>query len=290
VDVLTPAWDAPGLCLGFTSPISAFGEIGIRTRGDSMACFAGLVLDGVRLDPGESRALDALALSSGDWQASLHAWARSCAEAAGVRSVPPPPVGYCSWYQFGAAIESEHIRRALRELAAWPVPPGGRLVQIDDGFQVMPGDWGPNARFARDWDALPAAIASTGSVPGLWLAPHAVFHRHPLCAEHPDWLQRLPSGEPAVNFSNWGWCARGDLKWGDTSEPTYFLDPDHTGAQQFMHDVVSRAVHYGWRYRRSTSPMPYPRRVAPRTPSGRGWRRCARCTASSATLPGGTPW
>jgi hypothetical protein len=248
VGVLTPAWDAQGLLLGFTDPIRAFGEIGLRTRGEEAGFFAGLLLDGVVLGPGERRELDALFIRHGDWQENMRAWALSCAAAAGVRSVREPLVGYCSWYQYGHLITSEHIRRASREVAAWPIPPGGRTVQIDDGFQVMPGDWGPNERFRDGWDALPAEIAAAGSVPGLWLAPHAVFHRHPVVAEHPDWVQRLPSGEPAVSFSNWGWCSRPDWKWGEGHEPTYYLDPDHPRARTFMHDIVSGAVRQGWRY------------------------------------------
>ena len=246
--ILTPAWDAPGLQFGFTAPISAFGEIGLSTDPARATCFAGLLLDGVRLGAGEVRVLDVLQVREGDWQESLRQWAVACATAAGVSEVRPPVAGYCSWYQVYSGVTAAHIERATAEFSDWPVPPGGRLIQIDDGFQVMPGDWGPNERFRETWSGFPERIARTGSLPGLWLAPHAIFHRHPLCTEHPDWLQRLPDGSHAVSFSNWGWCAGKGWNWGDDSEPTYFLDPDHPEARRFMADIVANAVRDGWKY------------------------------------------
>ena len=246
--ILASSWDAPGLHFGFTAPIGAFGEIGLHTTANTATCFAGLLLDGVRLDPGQERCLDSLRIRAGDWQESLRLWAGATATAVGVKAVRPPMVGYCSWYQQSIGVLPADVERASREFAAWPTPSGGRTIQLDDGFEVMPGDWGPNARFAASWQDLPHRIETTGSIPGLWLAPHAIFHRHPICVEHPDWLQRMPDGSHAVSFSNWGYCARADWQWGDVSEPTYFLDPDHPGARAFMFDIVASAVRAGWKY------------------------------------------
>jgi acetyl esterase len=58
----------------------------------------------------------------------------------------------------------------------------------------------------------------------------------------------LPDGQPAVSFSNWGWCDDEGYRWGDTLSPTYYLDPDHPGAQAFMAEIVRDAVRAGWRY------------------------------------------
>jgi hypothetical protein len=270
--ILTPGWDAPGVHFGFTAPITAFGEVGLHTTAATATCFAGLLLDGVRLDPGQTRQLDTLQVRGGDWQESMCQWVKATAIAAGVTAVRPPPVGYCSWYQYGPAVRSEHIERATREFAAWPIPAGGRTIQIDDGFQIMPGDWRPNARFAETWAELPEKIAASGSLPGLWLAPHAVFHRHPICTEHPDWLQRLPDGTHAISFANWCWCGTGKFE-SDMSEPTYYLDPDHPGARKFMFDIVADAVRAGWKYLKldftyalSTARKPYdPRKTCMET-------------------------
>lgn len=247
VAVLLGAWNAPGLVVGFTGPGTAFGEIGLHTTGEK-TFYIGVRLDNILLNPGERRTLERARLSWGDWQAGLRQWAAQCAREMGARPVRAPLVGWCSWYQHYSGVRPEHVQQAAREFAAWPTPPGGRLIQIDDGFQVMPGDWRPNERFREAWTTLPQEIAASGSLPGLWLAPTTLFHRHPIVTEHPEWLQRLPDGQPAVSFSNWGWCDGDDYRWGDTRSPTYYLDPDHPGAQAFMAEIVREAVRAGWRY------------------------------------------
>jgi hypothetical protein len=262
VGLLLRDWQTPALVVGFTGPGTAFGEIGFG-RG---RFYAGVLLDGVRLEPGASRELERCVLIYGDWQEAMRFWALRCAEEFHVPPAGAPLTGYCSWYQGYEKIAPANIRRAATELAALPIPPGGRTVQLDDGFQLMPGDWRPNERFANVWDSLPAEIAATGSIPGLWLAPTTVFHSHPLVKENPDWLQRLPDGSPAVTFANWGWCDNPQWQWGDTTSPTYYLEPDHPGAREFMRQIIADAVGRGWKYLKidfayalSTSRMPFDR-------------------------------
>jgi hypothetical protein len=245
--VLMGDWLRPALFCGFTGPGSAFGEMGMRTKGERRLYF-GARLDNVVLASGASRPLETCVLVWGDAQDSLRYWAKRCTQDTAGRPVRAPIVGWCSWYQHYAGVKADDVRRAAKEFASWPIPPGGRTVQIDDGFQIMPGDWRPNERFQACWDALPGEIAATGSIPGLWLAPTTVFCRHPIVAEHPEWLQRMPDGKLAVSFSNWAWCARKDGEKGETNLPTYHLDPDHPDARRFMFEIVRSAVVAGWKY------------------------------------------
>lgn len=207
VAILLDSWTVPGLVVGFTGPGVAFGEIGLRTLGEPVF-YIGVRLDNILVKPRERRTLERVMLAWGDWQDGLREWAGRCARELGARPIREPLVGWCSWYQYYSGICPEHVRQAAAEFASWPIPPGGRLIQIDDGFQIMPGDWRPHARFHEAWADMPREIAASGSIPGLWLAPTKVFHRHPIVKEHPEWLQRLPDGRPAVSFSNWGWCDR----------------------------------------------------------------------------------
>lgn len=247
VAILLQAWDAPGLVIGFTGPGEAFGEIGLHTSGTS-TYYCGVRLDNILFHPGERRTLERAVLIWGDWQEGMRQWATRCADELGTRPLRPALTGWCSWYQHYSGVQLEHVQQATREFASWAIPPGGRVIQIDDGFQVMPGDWRPNERFRAAWADLPREIAATGSLPGLWLAPMTIFHSHPLVQEHPDWLQRLPNGQPAVAFNNWGWCDHEGDWWGSTESPTYYLDPDHPGAQAFMAEMISEAVQAGWKY------------------------------------------
>ena len=242
VVALVPDAGACELLFGFTAPASAFGEIGQRTRQVAQGFFACWLLNGVSMAPGAVRELDHLLIHAGDRTLGLERWARACADCLGSR-VAHPLAGWCSWYLHWHNVTAEHVLAAADGFAGWPVPRGGRTFQIDDGFQVMPGEWGPNERCCAVWSELPKRIAASGAIRGLWLAPTTIFHRHPVVTEHPEWLQRLPDERPAVSFSNWGWCDGPGVH-----AQTYFLDPDHPGARAFMAAIIREDIAAGWRY------------------------------------------
>jgi hypothetical protein len=247
--VLTEAWDKPGWFIGAIGPGTAFGEIGVKTDEETLKFFAGVFLEGVRVQPGQTRPLERLRLRFGDWQEGIRGWTRDCALEMGTRPVPHPPAGYCSWYQCWDGVTEDDILAAAEQFFQEPVPPGGRLVQLDDGFQKMPGDWRPNERFEKHWGELPAAIAAGGSVPGLWLAPALMHEIHPTVQEHPDWVQRTPDGAPATSWANWGWVTDPERTLRkDQASRTYFLDVDHPDVQAFMRDIIDDAVRQGWTY------------------------------------------
>jgi hypothetical protein len=234
IAALVEKWNTPGWGFGFVGPGNAFGEIGYWGLPSGGRFFVGVLLDNIVLDPSETIVLEEPIVWCGDWQSGLDVWARTCAAECGVPKPAAPMVGYCSWYQHMSAITADDIEKAAREFASWPAPPGGRTIQIDDGFQVAPGNWGPNDKFKAAWPGLAERIAATGSVPGLWLAPTTIHQNDPIVKQHPDWLQRLPNGEPAISFSNWG--------------PTYYLEPDHPEVQIFIRGLFKRFCAEGWKY------------------------------------------
>lgn len=233
--VFSTAWDQPGWTVGFTGPGTAFGEIGFRTKPAPGRFFIGVLLDNILLDAGETRVLEHVLLHYGNWQEGMNTWARECAREFKVASPKPPIVGYCSWYQKGGRVEVKDLMRAAEELREYPTPPGGKLVQVDDGWQIKPGVWSPNARFAADWAGLPERIRKMGSTPGTYLVPTAIHETHPIVKEHPEWLQHLPSGELAVHFANWG-------------GKTYFLEIDRPEAKDFMRKIFEQTRKEGWEY------------------------------------------
>lgn len=212
----------------------AFGEIGFRTQGEPRF-FIGQVLDNILLEPGETRAMDKVMLWYGDWQAGLNEWIVSCARELGAGLPKPAPVGYCSWYQRGQKVTLADMQRATQEFAAWPRARGGRLIQIDDGYQIMPGNWQPNAKFAGKWRELARDIAGTGSIPGTYLAPLTIHESHPLVQSQPQMLQRLADGTLPISFANWG-------------GNTYYVEPDHPRAKDFMRKFFVDAKLEGWQY------------------------------------------
>lgn len=240
--MLAVDWNSPGLFVGFAGPGSAFGELGMRTARDHASLYAAVLLDAVRVGPGESRVLESGILAFGDPQDQLRRWARVCVGALGPARVAPPLVGYCSWYQLGQNVQPAEIRRAIQSFASYPTPAGGRTIQIDDGYQVCPGDWTGRGEWREELGKLPKEISDAGFIPGLWIAPTAIHASHPIVREHPEWLQRDADGKPCIRFRNWRSFN------GETNADTYFLEPDHPGARQFMVDMLKGLRAQGWRY------------------------------------------
>lgn len=194
-----------------------------------------MLLDNILLEPGETRRLENALLYCGDWQEGMKQWALECAREFKVPAPKPPLVGYCSWYQRGHAVQVKDLMRAADEMKDYPTPPGGKTVQVDDGWQIKPGNWFPNEKFAADWKSLPDRIRQAGCLPGMYLVPTAMHESNPLVKKHPEWLQRMPNGEFAVHFANWG-------------GKTYFLEMDHPEVKEFMRTLFKRARDEGWGY------------------------------------------
>jgi len=245
VGIFAPALNKPGWFMGYTGPGTAYGEIGFKTQTQPPQFYSGVLLDNVILESGSSRTLEKFIVYAGDWQDAMGYWVNLTAKEFNVKPQAKPLVGFCSWYQWYGGVTPEHVLRANDEFAVLPVPPGGRAIQIDDGFQVMPGNWGPNPRFEKEWKELPNKISAKGSMPGLWLAPTAIGDIHPISKSHPEMLQRLPNGDCAVSFSNWKWCADSN---GNHVDKTYFLEFDRPDSKAFIADIMKNAVKDGWRY------------------------------------------
>lgn len=232
--ILGADWNSPGFFVGFTGPGTAFGEIGIRTARPQTGFFTAVLLDAVQIEPHTTRTLENALLSYGDSQDEFRNWILACRGALGPARVRPPLVGYCSWYQRGSNVQPEDIRRAIRTFSTFEKPPGGRTIQIDDGFQVCPGDWSGRGKWKDELNKLPKEISDAGFIPGLWVAPTAIQENSPVAKQHPDWLQHDAAGKPCIRFMNWG--------------PTYYLDPDNPDAKKYISDTLSNLRQDGWNY------------------------------------------
>lgn len=235
-------WNHDGFFFGFTAPGAAFGELGIRTADKEPSFFLAVLLDAVRLDPGKSRVLENALVSHGDPQQELRHWIGICRDVLGPARVRPPLVGYCSWYQLVNNVQPMDIRRAITDFAGFATPPGGRTIQIDDGYQVMPGDWSGRGKWKDELAKLPAEMRQRGFIPGIWIAPTAIHESHPIVREHPEWLQRNAKGEFCIVFHNWANFN------GMTRAKTYFLEPDHPEARQFILNSLKQLRGQGWDY------------------------------------------
>lgn len=222
-----------GLFAGFYKPGRAFGDVCVRAEDTCPRFLVSALMDGIRLDPGETRECEEVLLMYGDGGHALSLWAERSVEVTGAR-LSKPLTGWCSWYSTYGNISETDVQQALQEFSRFDFPVD--VIQIDDGFQRIIGDWRVNERFPSGFGSLVRRIQEEGFIPGIWLAPTAVHETSPVFKKHPDWIQRLPDGSPAISFGNWG-------------QNTYFLDPTLPEAREYMAGIIREFTEeHGFKY------------------------------------------
>ncbi|TKK89249.1 alpha-galactosidase [Herbidospora galbida] len=136
---------------------------------------------------------------------------------------------WCTWYAYYEGITEEQLGKDLAGLAGLPYD----VVQVDDGWQRIVGDWEPNDKFPSGMAALAGRIGAAGMRPGLWLAP---FIALPGAEPDPEFLLRDAAGNPVEAGHNWG-----SAYWA--------LDLTHPGVQEHLRALIHRVVHeWGFTY------------------------------------------
>ncbi len=150
------------------------------------------LLDGVPLPPGASRALDPLWLAEGDAGIRYSDFASLWGLTGGARISSPSPVGWSSRYHAGTPMTVEQLRKNLAAAAAH----GLDLVELDEGYHAVIGDWlSPPAVWAGVQEPA-REIHHAGLRAGLWSAPFLVGEDSAVLREHPDWVAADGEGVP----------------------------------------------------------------------------------------------
>jgi alpha-galactosidase len=164
---------------------------------------------------------------------ALGRWAAEFADRMGVprgglRTVPPV---WCPGYQHHDQVTEQDILANLAAMDELHVPVG--VLQIDGGYQAVPGDWlSPSGRFT-DLPGLVARIRDTGRRAGIWIAPLLVGRSSDLLRRQPGWVVRDPvSGEP---------LSAGTVRGQECTA----LDVTHPGAAQYLAAVLSTMRDWG---------------------------------------------
>ncbi|MFG1604904.1 glycoside hydrolase family 36 protein [Actinoplanes sp. NPDC049265] len=139
---------------------------------------------------------------------------------------------WCSWYAYYENITEPQLTKDIQDLRGLPYD----VVQIDDGWERMVGDWQPNPNFPSGMRALAERIGDAGLSPGLWLAPFIALPGSAFARRHPDLLLRDARGEPVVAGNNWG-------------TGYHALDLSRPAARDHVGELIHRVVHdWGFRY------------------------------------------
>lgn len=229
-------------------------------------------LGAVELDGGEIIFLGALGLNahvsvregalqgwyesgSGEWfiargeESEIFArYANLLGERFGAKKTKQAPRVWCSWYSLYEKITEKDILGILPDLDDLPFD----VVQIDDGWQVGPGDWEPNEKFPSGMASLAAKIRARGRKAGLWLAPLTVGKSSSIYKNHRDWLLHDLNGKPVVAGFEW-------------SVETFALDTTHPEVVAWLAQTIKRAREWGYEYLKldflSAGALPGKRRV-----------------------------
>lgn len=185
-----------------------------------------------------------LLLYGDDGTATLRKALTAAGHAAGARSFPTVPRGWCSWYHLGLAVTEADIARhaaflakRMPELVKTSANGYRPVIQLDDGW--MPrwqrwGDWVANEFFAGGLHALATRVHRHRLEVGIWLAPFHVAADSQLAQAHPEWLLKAPDGSPLVD-------ARLDKAY-------HVLDPTHPDAVRFLDDLFRGLRRDGFSY------------------------------------------
>lgn len=115
-------------------------------------------------------------------------------------------LGWNSWYHLWNKVTQHDVLRNLSHIKPFlqqlgeidsdkdrnQLTSSTPYATIDDGWQVMWGDWRPNAKFSSRLREIAQAVDAAGYTPGLWLAPFLVDIKSPFVLEHPNWFVGAP--------------------------------------------------------------------------------------------------
>ncbi|MEV0714469.1 glycoside hydrolase family 36 protein [Asanoa sp. NPDC050611] len=139
---------------------------------------------------------------------------------------------WCSWYAYYETITEQQLAKDLDDLRGLPFD----VVQVDDGWEELVGDWRPNHKFPSGMRALADRITDAGMTPGLWLAPFIALPGAEIAQRRPELLLRDGRGERVIAGSNWG-------------SGYYALDLSRPDTLDYLGELTQRVVHeWGFKY------------------------------------------
>ena len=168
------------------------------------------------------------AVTSGDLNKSLAAWAEGIGTRLGVSPVRSLPPVWCSWYFY-----REHVTEAdvvANLIACDRLDLDVSVIQVDDGHQCEIGDWlEPRSGFGS-LDRLVRRIADSGRRTGIWIAPFLAGANSRVAQAHPDWLV----GD--------AWAGH---HW---DQDLFAIDVTHPDASEYLVDVFRTFAEWGIDY------------------------------------------
>jgi len=222
-----------GFLVGPVAPAEAYTHVTVRSQ--SLA--AGVQMDNVLVRAGESRRSEEMIFLFEPVSTATDVWTRWVAVTHGARMHRGPVYGWCSWYDRTTKIDEAHALEVIETIEANPNTFGKGIIQIDDGYQKMDGDWSANEKFPSGMAGIARRIRDAGHIPGVWFAPLMIHPDHPWSKEHPDAIQKNAKG--IASFMNANPFHPAGANW---------INPSHPESQTFLFNIIRDARERGYGY------------------------------------------
>jgi hypothetical protein len=164
-------------------------------------------------------------------------WTRWVAATHGVRRNKGTIYGWCSWYDKTINIDAAHTLEVIETIGTHPNTFGKGVIQIDDGYQKMDGDWSANEKFPMGLAAIAQRIRDAGCTPGIWFAPLMINPEHPWGKQNPGAIQINAKG--IASFMNANAFHPDGANW---------INPDHPESKKFLYNIIRNARENGYDY------------------------------------------
>jgi len=147
------------LCLsGLTGAAEAYTHV----QAVDQSVVASVSMDNVLVRAGESRRSEEMIFVFEPVATATDVWTRWVAVTHGARAHRGPAYGWCSWYDRTTKIDERHVLDVVKTIEANPDVFGKGVIQIDDGYQKMDGDWSANDKFPSGMAAIAGRIREAG--------------------------------------------------------------------------------------------------------------------------------
>ena len=222
-----------GFLVGPVGPAEAYTNVQFINQ----EFIASVAMDGVLVRAGESRRSEEMIFCFEPTETATNIWTRWVAATHGVRLHQGPVYGWCSWYDLTTKIDAEHVLNVTDVIESNPNTYGKGIIQIDDGYQKMDGDWSANDKFPMGMAAVAERVRESGNIPGVWFAPLMINPEHPWIDENPDAIQTNAKG--IASFMNANPFHPAGAKW---------VNPDHPATKKYLHQIITDARERGFGY------------------------------------------